>query len=183
MTQAKAFSSGDGTPRMATGVTMPPVATWIPTCSFLSAPQVPLCPRSMKPSRYAERARYAGRACDGRWKAVTLVSGAAPRRTSDASTGSALSESGGEANSGRFLNQPAHVFTRPASGGRCELRRKGYAAYIAAHSPYKVGVYSSSGPTSRRPLRAHVAVVRRRRDQERSRGLRLDQRRQAGPPT
>jgi hypothetical protein len=65
----------------------------------------------MKPSRYAERARYAGRACDGRWKAATLVSGAAPRRTSGAGTGSALSESGGEANSGKFLNQPAHIFT------------------------------------------------------------------------
>jgi len=129
VTQAKAFSGGDGTPRMATGVTMPPVATWIPTCSFLSAPRVPPCLRSMKPSRYAERARYAGRACDGRWKAATLVSGAAPRRTSGASTGSALSESGGEANSGRFLNQPAHVFTISLFPCACPVMVAGVFAY------------------------------------------------------
>jgi hypothetical protein len=105
----------------------------------------------------------------------------------------------------------------------------GFAAYIAAHSSYKVGVYSSPGvwtsifgtgtdslipdtyewtyepetaslskrpvrmvpevrgvravlrwPDQLQPVRAHVAVVRRRRDQERSRGLRPDRRRQAG---
>ncbi len=73
--------------RAGTGVTTLPVAAWIPTCSFPSAPQVLPCFRSMKPSRYAERARCADRVCGGHWTAALLVSGAAPLRTSDASTG------------------------------------------------------------------------------------------------
>jgi hypothetical protein len=119
---------------------MPPAATWILTSSFLSAPQVPLCSRSMKPSRYAERARYAGRACDGRWKAAMLVSGAAPRRTNGASTGSALSEPGGEANSGKFLNQRTHVFTISLFSCACPVMVAG--VFVYAEQPV-IGMGSS----------------------------------------
>ena len=58
-----------------------------PDLFFPSVPQVPLCFRSKKPSRYAERARCPHRVCGGRWTAATLVSGAAPRRTNGAPTG------------------------------------------------------------------------------------------------
>src|ERR1700730_15404831 len=54
---------------------------------------------------------------------------AAPRRTSGASTGSALSESSGEANSGRFLKQPAHVFTISLFPCACPVMVAGVFAY------------------------------------------------------
>ena len=72
-----------------------------------------------------------------------LVSGAAPRRTSGASTDGALGKSRGEANSGRFLKPPAHVFTTSLCPYACPVIVAGVFSYAEQPVIAVIGMGSS----------------------------------------